>query len=87
MATDLTNLQIASLITDDRKESSYSTRNADGTISDVVLVDFPTVDDLMLQGMKAVAAEIKFSGITYESFQDREVVTQITRVRLPVERT
>jgi hypothetical protein len=86
MAVELDNLQIASLISDDRKESSYGVVSPSGVTSAVVLVEFPTVDDLMLQGMRHVAAELKFTDVTYESFQDRELVTQLIRVHLPVER-
>lgn len=83
--SELTEVQIASMISDTRVESSYDVEAPGGT-SRVRIVEFPTVDDLMVQGMKSVAAEIKFSDLTYESIQDREMVTQLVRIQLPLVR-
>jgi len=83
--SDTTQTQIASLISDTRVESSYALEAPGGT-STVRIVEFPTVDDLMLQGMKAVAAEMKFSDLTYSSVQDRDMVTQLVRSQMPLVR-
>jgi hypothetical protein len=83
---DITNIQIASLISDTRVESSYEIEPEAGQRSTVILVEFPTVDDLMLQGMKNVAASIRFTDVSYVSFQDKEMVTQLVRVHLPLQR-
>jgi hypothetical protein len=85
--SDLTGVQIASLISDTRVESSYQEYNAAGSITTTRLVEFPTVDDLMVSGMKAVAAEIKFSNLTYSSVQSRDMVTQIVRTQIPLVRS
>ena len=84
--TDLTQVQIASLISDTRVESSYSEVSTGGVSATTTLVEFPTVDDLMVMGMKMVAAEIKFSDVSYQSVQDRNMVTQLVRSQLPLVR-
>ena len=86
MSDTLTDVQIASLVSDTRVESEYEVVSESGGTSVVRLLEYPTVDDLMVQGMKAVAAEMKFSDLEYTSIQDRNLVTQLVRVRLPVGR-
>ena len=78
-------VQIASMISDVRLEREFSS-TLDGVTSTTTVVEFPTIDDLMLHGMKVVAAEIKFSGIEYSSIQDRDLVTQLVRTQLPLVR-
>ena len=79
-------LLIASMISDTRVESSYEMTSTGGVVSTVRIVEFPTIDDLMLSGMKAVAAEIKFSDVEYESIMDRRLVSQLVRTQLPTTR-
>lgn len=83
---DLTNVQIASLVSDTRVEDSYETQDSVGRRSTVQIVEFPTVDDLMLQGMRNVAGSIKFTEVSYTSFQSRDLVTQLVRAHLPLTR-
>lgn len=82
----ITNTQIASMISDTRVESSYETVQEGGAASTVRLVEFPTIDDVMLQGMRNVAAEIKFSDVDYVSVQDRTLVTALVSTRVPITR-
>lgn len=83
---DSSDILVSSMISDTRIESSYEVLGVDGRLSTVSLVDYPTVDDLIIHGMKNIAAEIKF-GVDYESVQNRGVVTQLVRVHLPTERS
>ena len=86
MPVDIDNLQIASLISDTRIESSYEIEPTAGRRSTVRIVEFPTVDDLMVQGMQNVAASIRFTDVSYDSFQSQDLVTHLTRVHLPLQR-
>lgn len=85
--SDTDDLLIASQISDTRIESSYEIEPAPGRRQTVRLVEFPTIDDLMLHGMKSVAGSIKFKDIKYASVMDRDLVTQLIRVHLPIERS
>jgi len=88
MSTDgTTDLLIASRISDTRVESSYEVETSPGRRQTVQLVEFPTIDDLMLQGMKNVAGSIKYTDIEYQSLMDRDLVTQLVRVHLPIKRS
>ena len=82
----MSDLLIASMISDTRVESSYDVVSVGGVASTVTLVEFPTIDDLMLNGMKAVAADIKFLDVHYSSVMDRELVSQLVRSHLPTTR-
>lgn len=79
-------LLIASMISDTRVESSYDMVTGGGVTSTVRIVEFPTIDDLMLTGMKAVAAGIKFTDVEYNSVMDRNLVTQLVRTQVPTTR-
>mgnify|MGYP003658015413 CR=1 FL=1 len=85
--SDTDDLLIASQISDTRIESSYEVETAAGRRQTVLLVEFPTIDDLMVQGMRNVAGTIKFRDIKYQSLMDRDLVTQLVRVHLPIERS
>jgi hypothetical protein len=85
--SDTDDLLIASQISDTRIESSYEIETAAGRRQTVLLVEFPTIDDLMVQGMRNVAGTIKFRDIKYQSLMDRDLVTQLVRVHLPIERS
>ena len=86
MSSSISTVAASSLISDARVESQYEVVGEGGQLSTVQIVEFPTVDDLMLHGMKNIAAELKF-GTEYTSVQDRGVVTQLTRIRLPMVQT
>jgi hypothetical protein len=83
MADEL--VQIASSISDVRIEQDYEYLGEDGLTRKVLLVEFPTVDDLMTQGMENIASEIR-RGTEYTSIMDYDVVTQLVRTQLPVKR-
>jgi len=85
--SDTDDLLIASQISDARIESSYEIEPSPGRRQTVRLVEFPTIDDLMLHGMKSVAGSVKFKDIKYASVMDRDLVTQLIRVHLPIERS
>lgn len=77
--------QIAKLVSDARTSSSYQSTGEEGRLVTVDLIEFATIDDLMVQGMKNVAATIKFSSVEYVSVADnRDIVTEMTRVHIPI---
>lgn len=84
MSDELTDLQIASMISDVRIEQEFTTEIVPGHRETYRLVDFPTVDDLMLQGMRSVAGSIRFRNVEYTSVMDRDAVTLLTRSQLPL---
>lgn len=84
MAEEITDVQIASMVSDTRVEQSYEVQIPGATKQAFNLVDFPTIDDLMLHGMKQAAAAIKFSEVEYSSIMERDLVTVLTRTQLPL---
>lgn len=77
--------QIATLISDLRRESSYSTQDEQGNRVTVSLVDFATIDDFMLQGMKNVAYLLKFPTAEYRALgSSRDAITQLVRSHPPI---
>jgi len=82
---DMENVQIASMISDTRTEAGWTYRDVSGIKQSVTIVEFPTVDDMLELGMKNIAAQKKF-GVEYTSIMSYDIVTQIVRVHLPVER-
>lgn len=79
-------LQIASRISDTRPESSFAYRDENGLNREVKIVDYPTPDDLALQGMMQVAGELAL-GTEYSSVMDYDLVTELVRTRVPVRRS
>jgi hypothetical protein len=81
MADDST--AISSSISDERIEKSYAFLDTSTGLSrTATVVEFPTVDDLMLLGMQAVAAEIGLE-TPYESIMNKETVQDLVRVVIP----
>jgi len=66
-----------------RKETSFVVTQKNGLKTRVRMLEHVTADDLMLVGMKAVAAEIKF-GIEYESPYARGVREYLVRTSVAV---
>ena len=65
-----------------RDEAEFKLDQPDGTTKSYRLVSFVTPDDLMVLGMKNIAAELKF-GIEYESpaskaVRDHIILTRVT---------
>jgi hypothetical protein len=64
-----------------RQESEFRLLQPDGTTKIYTLVPYVTSDDLMVLGMQAIAAELKF-GTEYETPAGREVRDQLILTRV-----
>tara|TARA_Y100000034_G_scaffold104396_1_gene130908 strand:- start:1351 stop:1608 length:258 start_codon:yes stop_codon:yes gene_type:complete len=85
MADD-NSVQISSSISDVRVERTYTfVDSSTGLQRKATMVEFATVDDLMLVAMQSIAAEIAL-GVEYESIMTRDVVTDLVRTVVPAQR-
>jgi hypothetical protein len=78
-------MAVLNQISDARVSREFSLTRDDGSIQQVQLLEYASVDDLMVQATRAIIAE-KAAGIPYESVMDRTATTTLIQVRVPVVR-
>jgi hypothetical protein len=77
--------QILDSLSDIRNTREFKARDENGQLREVLLAEFPTPEDFVRQGRRAIVAE-KVRGDAYQSIMDYETVTSLITTRIPVVR-
>jgi hypothetical protein len=77
--------QILDSLTSTRPSQTFKIEDEGGRLREMLLVGFPTAEDFVRQGRRAVVLE-KVTGEAYQSIMDYETITTLITTRVPEKR-